>query len=258
MSTRRLEDFVPPPELFAAREDYATVARNLFDVLVEVSGLRAGQRVLDVGCGTGRLAAPLLDHLGPEGSYEGFDRDASRIAWCNEHIAPLHPSFRFQTVSVFNSGRQKGDLPAGELSFAYPDADFDLVFLFSVFTHMLPEGVARYLAEIARVLKPGGLSVITWFLLNDESRGALDDQHDERSDRASNAHRSRFSHDFGIYRVADRTRPEAIVAFDERFVLEAYEQHGLEVEQPIRYGSWVGREHTLLNQDLVVARRSIP
>ena len=208
MAARRLEDFIPPPELFAARDDYAEVARNLFEVLVEMSGLQPGERVLDVGCGTGRLAAPLLDHLGPAGSYEGFDRDASRIDWCNEHIAPLHPKFRFRTVSVFNSSRQKGDLPAGKLSFPYPDADFDLVFLFSVFTHMLPEGVERYLAEIRRVLRPGGRSVITWFLLNDESRRALDEQHDEPSDRASNAHKSRFSHDFGVYRVADRARPE--------------------------------------------------
>jgi SAM-dependent methyltransferase len=257
MSKRSLEEFIPPPELFTARENYALVAQNLFDVLVEVSGLRAGERVLDVGCGTGRVAAPLLDHLGPEGSYEGFDRDPSRIDWCNEHIAALHPNFRFQTVSVFNSRRQKGDLPAGHVSFPYADAEFDLVFLFSVFTHMLPDGVERYLAEIGRVLKPGGRSVITWFLLNDESRQALEEQHDERSDRASNAHKSRFSHDLGVCRVADRSRPEAVVAFDERFVLETYARSGLAVEQPIRYGSWIGRERTLINQDLVVARRPL-
>jgi len=255
MAQRRLEDFVPPPELFAARNDYAEVARNLFNVLVEVSGLEPDERVLDVGCGTGRLAAPLLDHLGPDGSYEGFDRDASRIDWCNEHIAPLHPRFGFQTVSVFNSSRQKGDLPAGELTFPYPDADFDLVFLFSVFTHMLPEGVERYLAEIHRVLRPGGRALITWFLLNDESRRALAEQHDQRSDRANNAHESRLSHDLGVYRVANRARPEAVVAYDEPFVLDAYGRNGLEVEQPIHYGSWIGREGTVMNQDVVLARR---
>src|SRR6188508_3249240 len=176
MSPRRLEDFVPPQELFSARKDYAEVAQQLFDALVEVSGVRAGERVLDVGCGAGRVAAPLVDHLGPEGSYEGFDRDAGRIAFCNERIAPLHPRFRFQAVEVFNSRRQKGNEPAGEFTFPYPDNDFDLVFLFSVFTHMLPDGVERYMAEIARVLKPGGRTVITWFLLNDESLRMLEEQ----------------------------------------------------------------------------------
>jgi SAM-dependent methyltransferase len=254
MTGRRLEGFIPPPDLFVARADYADVARTLFEVLIEASGLRPGERVLDVGCGTGRLAAPLLDHLGPDGSYEGFDRDAKRIAWCIEHIAPLHPGFRFQTVEVFNSPRQKGALPASELTFPYPDAEFDLVFLFSVFTHMLPDGVERYMSEIARVLKPAGRTVITWFLLNEDSIRALEEQHDQRRNSASNAHQARFSHDLGVCRVADRARPEAVVAFDQEFVLETYERNGLEIQRPIRYGSWTGREGTLLNQDVVVAR----
>ena len=41
----------------------------------------------------------------------------------------------------------------------------DVAFLTSVFTHMLPEDVEHYLDELARVLKPGGRTLITWFLL---------------------------------------------------------------------------------------------
>jgi SAM-dependent methyltransferase len=255
MSARRLEDFVPPQELFVQRENYAVVARTLFDALVEVSGLQAGERVLDVGCGAGRVAAPLLDHLGPDGSYEGFDRNAARIDWCNEHIAPLHPRFRFQAVDVFNSDKQKGAKRAADLTFPYPDAEFDLVFLFSVFTHMVDDGVAHYLEEIARVLKPGGRTVITWLLLNDESLRALEEQRDQRRNLASNASEAAFSHDCGVYRVSDRGHPEAVVAFDEQFALENYERNGLEVEHPIRYGSWTGREDALLRQDVVLARK---
>jgi SAM-dependent methyltransferase len=253
MSARRLEEFVPPHELFTARNDYAAVAQQLFDALVEVSGVRAGERVLDVGCGAGRVAVPLVDHLGPDGSYEGFDRNAGRIAFCNERIAPLHPRFRFQAVDVFNSERQKGTERAGEFSFPYPDEDFDLVFLFSVFTHMLPDGVERYMSEIARVLKPGGRTVITWFLLNHESLRMLEEQRDTRRKSASNAHESALSHDMGVCRVSDRSRPEAVVAYQEPFVLTTYAKNGFEVEEPIRYGSWIGREGTLINQDVVLA-----
>jgi SAM-dependent methyltransferase len=254
MTRVRLEDFVPPPEIFVAREDYAAVARRLYDVLVEVSGVGAGERVLDVGCGTGRVAVPLLDHLGPDGSYEGFDRDPARIAWCNEQIAPLHPRFRFQVVEAFNSPRQKGSVPAGEVRFPYGDAEFDVVFLFSVFTHMLPDGVERYLAEIGRVLKPDGRAVITWFLLNDEALRMLDEQRDARRNSASNAHEASFIHDLGVCRVANRAKPEAVVAYQEPFVREAYDRSGLAISEPIRYGSWIGREGTLLNQDVVLAR----
>ena len=254
MAALRLEDFVPPTDLFAARDDYAKVARRLFEVLVETTELRAGERVLDVGCGTGRVAAPLVEHLGPDGSYEGFDRDPARIAWCNERIAPLHPNFRFQPVEAFNSPRQKGTVAAGEVTFPYPPAEFDLVFLFSVFTHMLPDGVERYLAEIARVLRPDGRTLITWFLLNDDSRRALSEQRDVRRNTANNAQESSFPHDLGVCRVANRAAPEAVVAYDEGFVRETYERSGLVIEEPIRYGSWIGREGTLMNQDVVLAR----
>ncbi len=58
-----------------------------------------------------------------------------------------------------------------------------------------------------------------------------------------------------MYRVSDRGHPEAVVAFDEQFALENYERNGLEVEHPIRYGSWTGREDALLRQDVVLARK---
>jgi SAM-dependent methyltransferase len=255
MAAHSGKEFVPPPDLFPAREDYAEVARGLFDVLVDVGGVRAGERVLDVGCGTGRLAVPLVDHLGPEGSYEGFDMDAERIAWCNANIAPLHPGFRFQAIDVYNAeeGRREGAQRAGELTFPYPDDEFDLTFLFSVFTHMMPDGVERYLSEIARVLKPDGRALITWFLLNDESLRALDEQRDRRRDPAANALEARFGYDRGVYRITNRARPTAVVAFDEGFAREAYRRAGLELHEPIRYGSWTGREDALVVQDVVLA-----
>jgi SAM-dependent methyltransferase len=180
--------------------------------------------------------------------------DARRVAWCNEHIAPLHPRFRFQAIDVYNVDERDGAVAAASLTFPYPDADFDLVFLFSVFTHMLPEGVERYLAEIARVLKPGGRAVITWFLLNEESERALEEQRDRRRDPAGNAQDAQLKHKLGVCRVSSRAHPTGVVAYEEPFVLDAYERAGLEVVPPIHYGSWIGREGTLMNQDVVVAR----
>ena len=57
--------------------------------------------------------------------------------------------------------------------FPFADSIFSFVFLTSVFTHMLCEGVEQYLNEIQRVLLPRGRSFITFFLLNEESEDLM-------------------------------------------------------------------------------------
>ena len=252
-----LEDYVPPFELFNARADYAEVARKMFGLLLDQTGLQPHERVLDVGCGTGRIAVPLTAHLDERGSYEGFDNSGERIDWCNERIAPLHPNFRFQAVDVFSSlYHRTGSIKPEEFSFPYPDDDFDVVFLFSVFTHIRGAGVERYLREIARVLRPGGRSMITWFLLNDESKRSLEQQADTRSDPASNAYNAAFSHNMGHYRLSSLSVPEGVVGFEEDWARAEYEAAGLAVQEPIHYGDWTrDRTDTLINQDIVIAHK---
>lgn len=250
-------DPVPPPELFTAREDYLAVAQRMFDLLVDLGGVQPDHSVLDVGCGAGRLATPLARFLGPEGSYEGFDNSAARIAWCEENIAPMHPSMRFQVADVYNGQyNREATLQPRDFTFPYQDAEFDLVFLMSVFTHMMPPDVEHYLSEIARVLKPGGRTLITWLLLNEESERLIDEQRDRRKDPAQNAANALFSHDFGPCRSTDARTPEYAVAYHEAWVRDAYAANGLAVEEPITYGGWAGREGTRHNQDTVVAVRA--
>ena len=116
----------------------------------------------------------------------------------------------------------------------------------SVFTHLLPEDVENYLAQVARVLKPGGRCLITFFLLNQESldlietgRSTLDLRHGE-----------------GAYRVADPLVPERTIGYDERYVEQLYARCGLAVRRPIHYGSWCGRGDFLSYQDVVVAEKA--
>jgi ubiquinone/menaquinone biosynthesis C-methylase UbiE len=251
-------DFTPPQELFPHRLDYAEVAQNLFRLVKDVCQVTPADRVLDVGCGTGRLAGPLTGFLGPDGSYEGFDSSKERIDWCNEHIAPHHPRFRFTVADVY-SGQYNpaAQTRASEYVFPYGDGEFDVVLLSSVFTHMLPDDVAHYLDEIGRVIKPGGRAMITWFLLNDEVERLLEEQKDRRYDPASNAHDALLSHDFGSYRTTNPRVPEYVVAYYEPWAREAYARSGLEIVEPVQYGAWVGRTDALHNQDVVLARRPI-
>jgi ubiquinone/menaquinone biosynthesis C-methylase UbiE len=222
-------------------------------LLIELAGLRPDDAMLDVGSGPGRIAIALADFL-TEGSYEGFDIN-ERVQWCQEHITPRQPNFRFRAVDIYNGTyNAKGETKATDLRFPYEDRSFDVVCLFSVFTHMLGTDVEHYISEIARVLKPGGRCLATFLLLNSESL-ALIEQDEKRSDPAPNALQALFSHNFGSYRISNPASPERVVAFDEAFVFDTYERSGLHVQKPIHYGLWPGRSAGRSQQDVVVVER---
>jgi hypothetical protein len=121
------------------------------------------------------------------------------------------------------------------------------VFLTSVFTHLLPDEVARYLDEIRRVLRPGGRCLATFFVLDAE---ALTRMHGPRSTH-------RFVHAGPGYRTTRPDRPEDAVAYREEDLRNLYERARLRIGGPIYYGSWSGRARAREGQDMVLARREL-
>jgi SAM-dependent methyltransferase len=212
---------------------------------LDLGELKPDERVLDVGCGTGRMAVPLTGYLS-SGEYEGFDLMPDAIEWCQENITSEYPNFRFQVADVYNKEYNlKGTRKASEYEFPYEDESFDFVILTSVFTHMLPDEVSNYLSEITRVMKTGGRAVITFFLLNQESLKLIE----------SGMSRIDFRYDFGVYRTKEKSVPEAAVAYQETFIRKLCRENGLEIVEPVRYGRWCGREDFLRYQDIVVIRK---
>lgn len=141
-------DCVPPPELW---ENYAADAgayladgREDVETMLRILAGHHGpplERVLDLGCSAGRL----LRHLPrrDQAEYWGVDVSAPHIEWCQRHL----PGANFATTTT-----------APHLPFE--DGYFDLVYAWSVFTH-ISDLADAWLLEVRRILKPGGCAYLT-------------------------------------------------------------------------------------------------
>lgn len=243
-TTRGVDPELPPLRLrFVGQGDFRALGDELLRVLVDC-GLRRDARVLDIGCGVGRVALPLTHYLGDTATYDGFDVVRPFIRWCRRHITPAHPNFRFRHVDVRSSEYRERGIDAASFRFPYDDASFDVAFATSLFTHLVYEETRQYLRESARVLAPGGRLVATFFLLNDHSRAALP--------RLGASYR--FAVDRGPIRLADADNPAVAVAIDEAALSALAAEAGF-ARTTIRLGTWSERPDGLTFQDVVICER---
>jgi SAM-dependent methyltransferase len=215
--------------------DFITVGNATHSVLMS-HGLQPGHKVLEPGCGQARMARPMIGWL-QGGHYTGFDIDASMIDWCQDQYADLE-DFTFHHLNIHNPlYNPGGTIKSSEARFPVADASQDFVFMTSVFTHMQLDDVRHYLRETARVLKPGGRSVISWFVLEPEQAEDRMGFHHARTDGS---------------RTTVAQLSEAAIAFPRTLVDGAYADAGL---QPTEFqrGQWAGGSGPIGLQDLMIA-----
>lgn len=226
---------VPPPALMSCGDgDFRAIGAEFLGYFVELGGLQPQARMLEIGCGVGRLALPLTQYLADEGTYEGIDVDDAAIGWCHATITPFYPNFRFAHLDVKHplyhpAGQARDD----QVVLPYPDGTFDFVCMVSVLTHLDAGAVTRYAQQTARVLVPGGICLATAFLMNPPARAAL----------RTGAGRLAFDPEGnGPVYFADPVAPLAAVAFDEDALVAAFASAGLRRRAPATYGCWSGRD----------------
>ena len=133
--------------------DFFTVGMRTAEGLQEAMAsaafeLRDGASVLDFGCGCGRTLLWLARQF-PKVRWHGSDVDAESVEWCRESI----PGGIFAV---------NGPLPP----LPFPDDSFDLIYGVSVFTHLSEEHQGAWLPELRRVLKPGGVLLLSFHSRN--------------------------------------------------------------------------------------------
>lgn len=235
--TGKSDPDLPPLRLRdVGQGDFRRIGEGLAAMLVR-HGLEPHHRVLDIGCGVGRVAIPLTRHL-TGGTYDGFDIVRRWVRWCRRHITPRHPNFRFAHADVYNSHYNRSGVPAASFRFPYEDASFDFAFATSVFTHLDLPAAKHYLAEAHRVLRPGGKLVATFFLVDgDVADAALD-----------------FKVDHGDYRLLDEKDPDWGIAFREG-VLDELLPPSSWSDRSIERGTWRDPQGAEFQDVLGVRRR---
>src|SRR5262245_3915631 len=94
------DDLAPPRRLhFVGAGSFTSVGEQYRQHLIGLADMQPSDRVLEAGCGVGRIAIPLTEYL-REGSYHGFDIVPQGIRWCQRRITPRFPNFEFTVVDV--------------------------------------------------------------------------------------------------------------------------------------------------------------
>jgi len=232
LSEFRYEDkFIPATEdIFVGkqdRENYRLIGISYLERLISLCSLKHDSKVLDVGCGSGRLAVPVAWYI-INGYYYGIDIVPSGIQWCREKIKPHFPNTQFDLADIFNARyNSKGKENASTYHFPYSNDTFDVVFLTSVFTHMLVDDVENYTSEIYRVLKPNGHCLITFFIYDDDSKKGI------KQDRS----KFPFKYDHGKYLTIDPNLHEGAVAYRLEYIEDLFYRNNLKIKYK-ENGTW--------------------
>lgn len=144
---------------------YLQSAKNEVKRLQTLTGMGPESRLLDIGSGQGRLAIGLATELQEFEGYFGIDVHRPSVDWCQRNITSIFPKFRFIHTDFKNERYNPNGIEfLKPLQLPFSDSSFDIIFLYSVFTHMHSQDVLRYLEEMRRVISENGLAYFTVYI----------------------------------------------------------------------------------------------
>jgi cyclopropane fatty-acyl-phospholipid synthase-like methyltransferase len=162
------------PPLFAMQKIGSDSARHFQNNMVSIFSelynrfrLTPESKVFDLGCGSGRMAYPFAQLLDASGKYYGADVWQEGISICQQQFPQR--TMEFHTIHANNNyyfDEFKPDTPNNFTLAFLPDAELDLIFAISVFTHLIEEDVRDYLHEFKRTLKHDGCAYVTCFVID--------------------------------------------------------------------------------------------
>jgi SAM-dependent methyltransferase len=236
ISYRLEEDETPVGGLNPQHRYYAESGLQFFRLVLDHLKINKIDRVLEIGCGTGRVSAPFVKHLGK--NYHGFDINRCFVEYCRT----LGNNFKY--VDVFHDDwNPEGKIDPSQVEFPYRSRQFSAVFAVAVFNHFRFTWFEHYLSEISRVLIKEGRLFMTLVVAKEPVEEGLPP--------------FQFSHRTETEWYDYRDAPLYNVAFPAQLLRRALIKQGLILEEPIRYGGWNKAPVALTGYDVIIAQKAI-
>ena len=232
---------VPPEHLrFMGESDarFVELGDDMVARIGTVVDLATCRRVVDIGCGYGRIGAAFLRSSTFRGRYDGFDMLRPHLEWCNQHLG--NRRFRYHYLNIHSERyNPDGTLQQREVRFDVPSGTADLIVLTSVFTHMYADDIVHYLRECRRLVAPQGRVYATFFVLNEAQR--------------SRKNHYDLAHELTPFcRYMSEAEPLHVIGYEEDWLREQFTAAGFVMDGPLRQGSWSGEPDAFDFQDTVV------
>ncbi len=230
---------------FIGNGDFLKVGREITAYMRDELGMGPGHDVLDAGCGAGRIAVPLTDML-TEGSYLASTSCRTRSTGAPAPSPRATPTSASRTSTSTRRSTTRSTLSSADFRFPADDAAFDLAALIGLISHLRPAEMENYLAESARVLRPGGQCFATAYLVDDAVAANI----------ARGATAFEFTHDHGDYYVHSEEEPTYAIAYRLDHILSVAARHGLRMRRDPRPGTWGVSARRPASMDLLVLERA--
>ena len=226
--------------LFALGGRWLQLGKQVLQEVVDFARLTPESNVVEIGCACGIVAIPMKDYL-TTGTYTGLDIVPDPIEWCQANLADER--FRFFDLAVHHEiYNPKATNSSQNVRFPIADNSVDVVFLISVFTHLLPDEISHYLEEIARILKPTGRCLATMLT---------------KDNYVPNQSQLRLGYVYNPDCLCFSERdPTRAVAFSRSFIENIADKAGVPVERMVA-GSWDGKSQQSFAHDMYVFKKPL-